>query len=358
MLSQSRRLYDIFVRHQTYIEGVKHNMSLEFNNVQYELNKELVRILAMSKYSTLDGLTKVELNRLLRSLRDVQNVAYSVYTKKIADQLKQFMVADQQVTAQMLIDSVEGSIEGYDEAEDKGAFALLWIGDNGRTGSLYGPQTSTTGSLWATIANAPIPANSLTIGATVSAFISSSMAAVESAVVNAWVDKLETQQIINAIVGGATPRDLQSVSNKVVNWNGSVLDTLVQHVSNNVVGALQSLLYEYYVWISVIDSRTTVICRSRDRNIYRFGNGPLPPAHMRCRSTISPAESLRGDVDEETFYAWIKRQPETYQNDILGGKTANRLQAGLIKADELSKFESVRPLTINQFQAKIGKILV
>lgn len=35
-------------------------------------------------------------------------------------------------------------------------------------------------------------------------------------------------------------------------------------------------------WTSVLDSRTSLICSSRDGNIYPIGSGPRPPAHPNC----------------------------------------------------------------------------
>ncbi len=38
------------------------------------------------------------------------------------------------------------------------------------------------------------------------------------------------------------------------------------------------------VYVAVLDSRTTPICRSLDGNIYPRGEGPMPPIHWGCRS--------------------------------------------------------------------------
>jgi SPP1 gp7 family putative phage head morphogenesis protein len=41
-------------------------------------------------------------------------------------------------------------------------------------------------------------------------------------------------------------------------------------------------------WTSVLDSRTSFICASRDGEIYPIGKGPRPPAHPNCRSIMTP----------------------------------------------------------------------
>lgn len=43
-----------------------------------------------------------------------------------------------------------------------------------------------------------------------------------------------------------------------------------------------------YIWISVLDGRTTLYCRNQNGRIYIYGIGPIPPAHAHCRSTIMP----------------------------------------------------------------------
>ena len=93
-LSDNKRLYDIAVRQQVYVEGVKVQFAREFNFVLAELRLELNRVLSRVKYKTLDGLTKAELNKLVLSLRESQLRIYSKYTQQILKQLKDFMTVN------------------------------------------------------------------------------------------------------------------------------------------------------------------------------------------------------------------------------------------------------------------------
>jgi len=41
-------------------------------------------------------------------------------------------------------------------------------------------------------------------------------------------------------------------------------------------------------WLSTLDANTTDICIGQDGQVYKLGQGPRPPAHMQCRSTVVP----------------------------------------------------------------------
>ena len=94
------------------------------------------------------------------------------------------------------------------------------------------------------------------------------------------------------------------------------------------------------VWVSVLDTRTSDICFSRNGLlINRELNGQTPPAHINCRSvtvlglrswrqlglTGLPEEArneldgrLVGVEDAESSETWFNRQTRTTQLDILG----------------------------------------
>lgn len=47
-----------------------------------------------------------------------------------------------------------------------------------------------------------------------------------------------------------------------------------------------------YRWLSSIDNRTSDICSNLNGQVFPIGRGPLPPAHVNCRSTIVPVTEL------------------------------------------------------------------
>jgi hypothetical protein len=136
----------------------------------------------------------------------------------------------------------------------------------------------------------------------------------------------------------------------------AVIATSFGHVTGIVNAAVQSALFRNYVWNSVMDSATTHVCRSRNLHVYRYGEGPMPPAHIRCRSHVSPIVGTN-PVGPETFYAWIRRQPKSVQDDMFGENGGEALRNGNLTALMLKSFEASRPLTLAQFRRKVALIL-
>lgn len=81
------------------------------------------------------------------------------------------------------------------------------------------------------------------------------------------------------------------------------------------------------MWVSTLDERTTDICQGLDGRTFPVGDGPRPPIHFNCRSTIVPVvsswkemgikappestrASMKGDVPEKiTYKQWAAKNP-------------------------------------------------
>jgi SPP1 gp7 family putative phage head morphogenesis protein len=103
-------------------------------------------------------------------------------------------------------------------------------------------------------------------------------------------------------------------------------------------------------WSSVLDSRTTPVCRARDGKVYPVGEGPRPPAHIRCRSTTVAVLNGEPDAPEtETYQGWLKRQPTTLQDDILGKAKGQLFRKGALDLDRFVD-RSGKELTLEQLR--------
>lgn len=103
-------------------------------------------------------------------------------------------------------------------------------------------------------------------------------------------------------------------------------------------------------WSSVLDSRTTPVCRARDGKVYPVGEGPRPPAHIRCRSTT--VAMLFGEPDPpegETYEGWLKRQPVELQDDILGKAKGQLFRKGGLDLDRFVD-RAGKELTLDQLR--------
>lgn len=90
-------------------------------------------------------------------------------------------------------------------------------------------------------------------------------------------------------------------------------------------------------------------CRARDGQMYPVKSGPRPPAHFRCRSTVVPITksyrelgldiddlpeatraSMNGQVPgDQNYDQWLRKQPEAFQNEVLGAEKAKLFREGL-----------------------------
>lgn len=190
------------------------------------------------------------------------------------------------------------------------------------------------------------------------------------------------QVIRDGILEGKTHSQLkqsfQSLFGLFAKQAGTIVRTGVNHVSTTV--RMQTLeankkIFDGYEWVSTLDSRTSLICASRDGVIYPFKpESPRPPAHFGCRSTLIPKVKSRynllRDVDGDrpsvgpdgpkqvsaktTYSGWLRKQSAAFQDEVLG-PTRGKLfrQGGLSlthfvdergEAYSLERLQSLRPL--------------
>ncbi len=131
-----------------------------------------------------------------------------------------------------------------------------------------------------------------------------------------------------------------------------------------------------YVYVAVLDLRTTAICQSLDGKEFKFGKGPKPPQHFGCRSRIryitkTEAEgdfrsreqraALGGLVPAGMSYPqWIATKSVADQEKALGGKGKAEVFRNLLKKespqDAFAKFvrSDGSEVTLKQLQAQYG----
>ena len=133
------------------------------------------------------------------------------------------------------------------------------------------------------------------------------------------------------------------------------LRTAVQHVATTArleTMAKNADIVKGYQWVSVLDDRTTEVCRSLSGQTYKVGEGPLPPQHIGCRSTIIADLDSRFDFLDAgatqaskgatggkqvsadlTYYEWLKTQPAEFQDVAIGPMRGALLRDGGLSAE-------------------------
>ena len=154
--------------------------------------------------------------------------------------------------------------------------------------------------------------------------------------------------------------------------------TGTNHVANTAKAATyhaNSDIVQDWTFVATLDSRTTNICRFHDGTEHDLGEGPVPPLHLRCRSTQVPniksefsilgkqatktraskAAAGGGTTKKSPYYEWLETQPKWFQEETLGTSKTELFRKGGLSADEFRRLTSDRfgePLTLDEIRAK------
>lgn len=113
-----------------------------------------------------------------------------------------------------------------------------------------------------------------------------------------------TPNIVARVLGTAAGRGRDGVTGLTRRQADAVVRTATNAIANAAreeVWAANADLLEGVQWVSVLDGRTSAICRSRDGMVFPVGQGPRPPAHWRCRSVMVAAFDAEAIVPTRPF---------------------------------------------------------
>jgi SPP1 gp7 family putative phage head morphogenesis protein len=137
----------------------------------------------------------------------------------------------------------------------------------------------------------------------------------------------------------------------------AVTTTATQHAASAArmrVWEKNADIVKGYQWVSVLDKRTSSTCRSLDGQKFLINKGPIPPIHMRCRSTIYALVSGQGQPDaDQDYYTWLKGRNAPFQDSILGPTRGKLLRDGGLTATafaELNLDKSFKPMTLDNMR--------
>lgn len=215
--------------------------------------------------------------------------------------------------------------------------------------------------------------------------------------------KAETRRVVTQAFVRGTPideviRDVRKATDLAARQAEAVTRTAMSHgasVGAQLVAEENSDVVIGAMWVSTLDSSTTIICASLDGRVFGVDDGPRPPAHFNCRSrmrmltrsaedilagkTGKPSQDdlnaareraqqgTRASIDyragtakpvsaKTTVGSWLRRQPATTQ-DLLLGKTRGRLfRSGQVPIDGFVGADYT-PLTLRQLEARYGLTL-
>lgn len=133
-----------------------------------------------------------------------------------------------------------------------------------------------------------------------------------------------------------------------------VLHTMVQHARSITLDLAMTVVGGSVRWVSVLDGKTTAVCRSRSGKIYPADSGPRPPAHVRCRSIVVPHLPGGGEYTEPTYSEWLQRQSPDRVREILGKAKGDMFLAGTLSLEDMVTAKG-RELTLKELQTSTEK---
>lgn len=322
-------LMDFLNRHQIYIEGVKNWYHDDFRRYLRLFRAELRKLFGRLNVGTLGELTKAKFRGLLSNIEKAGNKVFGQYGTEFLTEMRRFMGADVLV--------------------QRAGFAAAV------------PAVDVTGStiprVWKDVKDSIVPAIGKTPLEATTELVTSIKERVRVAINSGYADN-KTLAEIEADFDGDGPDYKGGVFGRV--WSGvrAHVSTLFQHAASKITDTLGGFVYDSYQWVSVIDGVTSDICRDRNGNVYRRGEGPLPPAHQNCRSrTIPcPSDTLSGE-GVPTYFGWLSRQSKDFLSDVFGDGPADDIALGRAKAAEYGKFTSVARLTIDEFSSRVNRLI-
>ena len=192
---------------------------------------------------------------------------------------------------------------------------------------------------------------------------------------------LTTPQIIRNIVGTKKQNYVNGELSKLYKDTEILTRTGLQHVSvqaREETWRRNSDIIKQVQWTSTLDGRTSSICRTLDHQKFPLDEGPRPPAHLRCRSSIvavlddrfailkkdatRSARDANGNVisvdADMSYYDWLKKQPPAFQDSVIGKTRGDLLRNGGLSSERFAALQlnkRFEPITLDEMK-KLEKV--
>lgn len=344
-------LHDVAVQYQVYLERVKRGEVDKYDKALVELDRALRKIIDAQGQGKLSNISAAKFEQLVRDVTKATEKHSGDFLSTLFVDLRQIATYAAEFEAESL---TTGLIKKVAKRIKKASSAKAW--------KLAQTQ--------------PIQATGQLLDSFTKGWKSSFVARVEGAVRTAQAQGQTTGQLVTKL-RGTKANNYQDgiITGQSRRETQAMVRTAIQHTSSQgrqAVWEENSDIVDGYIWVSVLDSRTTQICRSLDGQFFKLGEGPVPPIHIGCRS-ITVAHIVGVDVFQftqraskgasggsqvpgtMTYYEWLKTQPASFQDDAIGVDRGKLLRDGGLTADQFAKLnlnKNFQPLTLEQMRKK------
>jgi SPP1 gp7 family putative phage head morphogenesis protein len=335
-------------RHAAHLERLKSGYVKEFEPFLLRMKKVIGQQLGGEVVSNF---TRTDLNKQLRAINKILLAPLQEYEAVLLSQIKE--LADYEVGFE--VRSLENVVQ-------KVSFALP-------------SATQLNSALLSTPLMIKGPDNGKLLAAYVKDFTTKEATRLSNVLRVGAAQGQTTSEVIRLM------REEVDVSSK--NAEG-IARTALQHTAvqaREATYAANSDLVQFVEWVSILDGKTSPVCQALDTQKYKLSEGPRPPAHPRCRSTTTPVlrepydrlsrggerkaraptledgELKRGPLKEvpatQSYYSWLKTQPASVQNSIIGPTRGKLLRNGGISSQrfaELQLDKNFKPITLAEMR--------
>lgn len=389
----SEELVDIATRHQVYLERLKAGEVKQTNAMFVSLGAEIIRVL---NRINVDNLSLLGIAARAKLIEDIRRGHVEAYTKQLA--------------------ILSGTLRGLADFEQE--FELESINDvltDEVEAVAAEPEEDEAAGLWASVQERPMSATGALLAGWLGGWMAHEVTRATDIARRAIAEGWSPARLLSAFRGTAAQSYTDGLIASAQRNTATTVNTAIQHVASAArvhtmegatiqpkgggrlktdkegrvtsiprnmrvqaqragikVGTKVNLMG--YRWVSILDSKTSQICRSLDGQVFEFGMGPLPPAHPNCRSSIiaelrgrwvkrtptgrfakrDERTSASGPVDGGvTYYEWLKTQPEAFQDDALGVTRAALFRKGGLSAAAFARLNlgrNFQPLTLEQMR--------
>lgn len=341
-------IYDAEIRHQVFIERLKSGEVAKFAPFLKQIDR-LIR----DRLSG-DDITDFNRDRLERLLQTVDGLLLAILTE-YTDQL---------------------NLDLIDLAQYEATFEASTL-------SQVGPATFEAVVPAVAQIRAAVLANPLSVrgadgGKLLKPFIQGWASNERTRVVNAirqgFFEGQTNSEIVKAIRGTKALQYKDGILATTDRNASAIVRTAVQHVATQA--RMETLkensdVVQAVEWVSTLDSRTTPTCKSLDGKRFKIDEGPRPPIHINCRSTVVPITRFSDVFGEDatraskgadgakqvdaslSYYEWLKTQPAAFQDEALGKARAKLFRDGGLSAERFSALQLDRqfqPLTLDEMR--------
>lgn len=335
-------LEDIATRHQVHLERLKAAEVRDYNTLLAILAAQVDDVLRTLLVERLSDLKRARLNAILRELRAAQDAALDEANDRLLRRLETL-------------------------AEYEAGFEARALTDAAR--DIDGTEFTAATGVWATVAARPLSAAGALLEPFLREMTKREVEMVNKVVLRGFTEGWTTAQVTKVLRGTKALKYTDGLMTRLGRHNATLVRTAMQHVSTTAREATWADNdVKKYRWVSTLDSRTTPICRDRDGDEFPVGRGPLPPAHMNCRSSTIAVltgplaqlsrgrtrASASGPVPASmTYYEWLKTQDADFQDEALGPTRGKLFRDGGLSVERFSALQlgsSFKPLTLEEMR--------